>query len=192
MVKACELKRGGFVNIKAIPHQLETLQVSSPSARGAATLYHLRFRNMITKAKVDLTCKGDEAFEDADFEMRPCQYLYEQQGVYAFMDQESYEQFELDKEMIEGQLPYLLEDMENILAIINGDGKVLAIQMPPKVILTIAECDPVMKGATATARPKPAKMETGVTVMVPEYMEPGQKIFVDTATGEFLGRDMSK
>lgn len=192
MVKACDLKRGGFINIKEIPHQLETLQVTNPSARGAATIYHLRFRNMITRTKIDVSCKGDEPFADADFEMRATQFLYEDRGSYAFMDQETFEQFELDHDSIEGQLPYLLPDMENIMAVINGDGKVLAIQMPPKVSLIIASCDPVMKGATATARPKPAQLETGHTVMVPEYMDVGQKVFVDTVTGEFTGRNTAK
>ncbi len=187
MLRACDLKRGGFVEINGIPHQLDSLQVTNPSARGAATLYHFRFRNLVTKAKLDHTVKGEELYKEADFEVRATQFLYENQGVYAFMDQETYEQFELPEDEVEAVKPYILPDMEDLKAIIS-DGKVLAIQPPQKVTLEITQCDPVMKGASATGRGKPATCETGLVVTVPEYIVMGEKIIVETATGEFVAR----
>jgi len=187
MVKACELKKGSLVGIHGLPHVLETLSVSTPTARGAASIYHFRFRNLVTKAKQDISCKGDEPFDDIDFERRPVQYLYREVDLYTFMDTEDFSQFTLQKGEIEDQIPYLVEDMEGIFALMS-DGKVLTIEVPQKVVLKIESCDPVMKGASVTARSKPAKCQTGLVVQVPEYLESGESIIVDTATGTYLSR----
>ena len=187
MLRACDLKRGGFVEINGVPHQLDSLQVTNPSARGAATLYHFRFRNLVTKQKLDQTVKGDDLYKEADFEVRPTQFLYANQGVYTFMDQETYDQFDLNKADVEDLLPYLLPEMEDLKALIS-DGKVLTVEPPQKVTLTVTECEPVMKGASATGRGKPATCETGLTVVVPEYITMGERIIVETATGEFVSR----
>lgn len=187
MQKACDLKRGSLVGIRGLPHVLENLSVSTPSARGAASVYHFRFRNLVTKAKQDISCKGDEPFEDIDFERRAVQYLYKEADLHTFMDTEDFSQFTISQDVIEEQLNYLVEDMEGIFALIS-DGKVLTVEVPQKVVLKITACDPVMKGATVTARTKPATCQTGLVVQVPEYMESGETIIVDTATGSYLSR----
>ena len=187
MAKACDLRKGSLVGINGLPHVVEDLKVSTPSARGAASIYRFRFRNLVTKAKQDVSCKGDEPFDDIDFERRPVQYLYKEADLYTFMDTEDFSQFSLPEDALEEQLPYLVQDMEGMFALLS-DGKVLAIEMPQKVELTIASCDPVMKGASVTARTKPAKCQTGLVVHVPEYLEAGEAIFVDTATGTYLTR----
>ncbi|MBQ9431284.1 MAG: elongation factor P [Kiritimatiellae bacterium] len=187
MPKACELKKGSIVAINGAPHVLEELKVSTPSARGAASIYRFRFRNLITKNKLDAAVKGDEMYSDIDLDRRPVQYLYREGDLFTFMELDSFEQFGLSEDMIADQLPYLVEDMEGISALVS-DGKVLAIELPQKVVMTIERCDPVMKGATVTSRSKPATCQTGLVVMVPEYMEQGEEIIVDTATGTFQGR----
>ena len=187
MTKACDLKKGSLVGIRGLPHVLENLSITTPSARGAASIYHFRFRNLITKAKQDVSCKGEEPFDDIDFERRPVQYLYRADDLYTFMDTEDFSQFTLPAAAIEEQLDYLVEDMEGIFALIS-DGKVLTIEVPHKVVLTIESCDPVMKGASVTARTKPAKCQTGLVVQVPEYLEAGEAIIVDTTTGTYLSR----
>jgi len=187
MLKACDLKKGSLVGLCGLPHVLESLSVTTPSARGAASIYHFRFRNLVTKAKQDVSCKGEEPFDDIDFERRPVQYLYREADLHTFMDTEDFSQFTLPATAIEEQLDYLVEDMEGLFALIS-DGKVLTIEVPQKVVLTIASCDPVMKGASVTARSKPAKCQTGLVVQVPEYLEAGEAIIVDTATGTYLSR----
>ncbi len=187
MTKACDLKKGSLVGIRGLPHVLENLSITTPSARGAASIYHFRFRNLITKAKQDISCKGEESFDDIDFERRPVQYLYREDDLYTFMDTEDFSQFTLPASAIEEQLDYLVEDMEGIAALIS-DGKILTIEVPHKVVLTIESCDPVMKGASVTARTKPAKCQTGLVVQVPEYLEAGEAIIVDTTTGTYLSR----
>lgn len=187
MTKACDLKKGSLVGIHGLPHVVESLNVSTPSARGAASIYHFRFRNLVTKTKQDVSCKGDEPFADIDFERRPVQYLYKETDLYTFMDTEDFSQFSLPQDVLEEQLLYLTEDMEGLFALFS-DGKVLTVEMPQKVVLKIASCDPVMKGATATARNKPATCQTGLVVQVPEYLEAGEAIIVDTATGTYVTR----
>ncbi|MDD3605347.1 MAG: hypothetical protein PHD86_09200, partial [Kiritimatiellae bacterium] len=125
--------------------------------------------------------------KEADFETRNVQYLYKNGDVFTFMDTEDYSQFELNEEEIEDAIPYLVEDMEGITALFS-DGRVLGIRMPDVVEMKIEECDPSIKGASATARSKPAKLTTGLTVLVPEYISPGEVIRVDTRTNSFLSR----
>jgi len=187
MAKACDLKKGSYVGIDGKPHILESLSISTPSARGAASIYHFRFRNLVSKAKKDISCKGDEPFTDIDFEKRPIQFLYREVDLYTFMDVEDFSQFTLPREVIEDQIQYLVEEMEGLFAL-KSDGAVLTIEMPAKVELKVTQCDPVMKGATVTARSKPATCQTGIVVQVPEYLEAGELIIVDTATGTYLSR----
>lgn len=187
MAKACDLKKGNLIGINGLPHVVESLSVTSPSARGASSIYRFRFRNLVNKSKQDVSCKGDEPFADIDFERRPIQYLYKEADLYTFMDNDDFSQFTLPKDMIEDQLLYLVEDMEGLFALMS-DGKVLTIEVPQKVVLTIVTCDPVMKGASVTARTKPATCQTGLVVQIPEYMEPGETIIVDTATATYLSR----
>jgi elongation factor P len=187
MAKACDLKRGSLVGIDGQPYVLESLKVSTPSARGASSIYHFRFRNLVSKTKKDISCKGEEPFTDIDFERRPIQYLYKEGDYYTFMDAEDFSQFSLPKDAIEEQVLYLIEDMEGIF-VLKADGQMLTIEMPQKVDVEVTSCDPVMKGATATSRSKPATCETGLIVQVPEYLEAGEVITVDTTTGHFLSR----
>lgn len=187
MAKACDLRRGSLIGMNGLPHVVEDLKVSTPSARGAASIYRFRFRNLIIKTKQDVSCKGDEPFADIDFERRPIQYLYKEADLYTFMDAEDFSQFTLPQDLIEDQLLYLVEDMEGLYALMS-DGKVLTIEVPQKVELEIVSCDPVMKGASVTSRNKPATCQTGLVVQVPEYLETGETILIDTATGTYLSR----
>ena len=187
MIKACNITKNSIVEIGGAPHTVESIAVQTPSARGGATLYKIRFRNIKTQQKVDQTLRGDDPFKEADFETREVQYLYKNGDIYTFMDVEDYSQIELNETEIEDVIPYLVEDMEGITALLS-DGRVLGIRMPDVVVMKIEECDPSIKGASATARSKPAKMTTGLTVLVPEYISPGEVIRVDTRTNSFLSR----
>ncbi len=187
MPKACDLKRGAIVAIDGAPHVVETLKISSPSARGSASLYHFRLRNLATKQKLDRTCKGDDMFDDCYFEKRAVQYSYATGDIHTFMDMEDYSEIAFNSEDISEELPYITEEMEGILALVS-DGKTLGIELPPVAELKVTECDPSIRGASATARTKPATLSTGLTVQVPEYLSSGETIRVDTRSGDFLGR----
>lgn len=187
MIKACDLKKSSVVEIDGIPHTVENIQLSTPTARGGNTIYRVRFRNVTTKAKVDKSYKGPDQLQEAYFDTTEVQYLYKEGDRYTFMDLENYEQFELFESDIEDSLPFLVEDMEGITALIS-DGKVLTIRMPATMEMEIVECPPSMKGASATSRTKPATLPTGLVVQVPEYIAPGETIKIDTEEKRYLSR----
>ena len=187
MPKACDLKRGSIVSIDGAPHAVESLKISSPTARGSSSLYHFRLRNLSTKNKLDKHCKGDEMFVDCQFQRKPIQFSYTHGDVHTFMDLEDYSEIAFNAEDIQEELQYITEEMDGISALIS-DGKVFGIELPPVAELQISQCDPSMRGASATARTKPATMSTGLIVQVPEYLAPEEIIRVDTRTGDFLGR----
>lgn len=187
MIKACDLKKSSVIDIDGTPHIIQKIASQSPTARGGTTIYKVRFRNVSTKQKVDQTYRSDDALQETSFDSKQVQYLYQDGDRYAFMDLENYEQFELFKEDIEECLPFLVEDMEGIIALIS-DGKVLTLRMPDTIELEIVECPPAMKGASATSRTKPATLTTGLIVQVPEYIEPGESIKIDTREQKFLSR----
>ena len=187
MLKACDLENGSVVRFNGIPHIAENVQVQTPSARGAATLYKVRFRNMQTRAKMDKSFRGDDPLEDCEVERRQVQFLYEKDDRFEFMDLADYNQFTLGREELAEAAPYLVENMEGIEALVSDD-KILGIELPAVVELDVTACDPSIRGASATARTKPATLSTGLTVLVPEYMAAGERVRVDTRTGKFVSR----
>jgi elongation factor P len=187
MYSTNELKKGLIIDFEGAPHVVETVQVSAPTARGASTITRVRLRNLKTRQKVDKSFRGSEMFGEGDFERRPCQLLYEQQGTYHFMDTQSYEQFFFEKADLEWESKFLRDEMDGIVAFKSGE-EIFAIELPNTVSLKVEDAPPAIKGATASARTKPATLETGLVVQVPEHIRPGEMLNVDTRTGEFLGR----
>jgi elongation factor P len=184
---AKEIKNGMVVVFNGSPCIIETTSVQSPSARGAATLYKFRGRNLVTKQKIDIVLKGGESLPEADFEKRAVKFMYGDATHMHFLDQEDYNQYSLLSPSIEHEAPYITEALDGILALIYND-ECVGLQLPTTVELKVIECDPGVKGDSATSRNKPAKVETGLIVQVPEYLSQGEMIKIDTRTGDFLGR----
>ena len=178
---------GGVITVNGAPHIIESVEKHTPSARGAATIYKVRCRNLLTQMKTDLSCKGEDSYDEPDFRQQEVQYLYKEGNDYVFMDVESFEQFPLAAEIIGDDTYYLVEDMEGISALILED-RIVGIRLPDVVELELVECDPAIKGQSATNRGKSAKTQTGLEIQVPEYMEQGEVVRIDTRTGKFLGR----
>ncbi len=187
MFRASDLKKSDVVKIDGDPHMVETVKVQTPSARGAVTLYKIRFRNLTTKRKVDQSLRGDDMLDEADFERRPVQYLFGDASSITFMDLQDYSQFTLTKEEIEEEWPYLTEGLEGLISI-SSEGRVLGLEIPTFINLEITETRPSVKGGSVTARTKPATLSTGLVVQVPEYMSMGEIIRVDTRTGEYASK----
>lgn len=187
MVKACDLSRSSIVELNGDPHVVEQIRTQSPSARGATTLYKVRFRNVRTRSKLDQSFKGDDILKESDFDTRTVSFSFREGDRFTFMDMEDYSQFELMLSDLEDVIPYLVDELEGI-KVLTQEGKVLCIQLPDTVDLEITETAPSMKGASVTARTKAATLETGLVLQVPEYMEQGERVRVDTRTGDFLGR----
>ncbi len=187
MFKASDLKRGDVVRIDGEAHIVETIRVQKPSARGAVTLYKFRFRNLKSKRKIDQALHGDDVLPEADFERRPVQYLYGEAAAITFMDLQDFSQFTLAKEEIEEEWPYLTEGIEG-LSSISSEGRVLGLQLPSFIEVTVEETRPSVKGGSVNARTKPATLPTGLVVHVPEHISTGDRIRVDTRTGEYASK----
>jgi len=184
---AKDIKRGGIFNYNGAPCMIESISVQSPSARGAQTFYKFRARNLISKQKVDITLRGGESLDEADFQRRPGKFMYTDPTHVHFLDQVDYNQYSLPKEDVEEQAPYLTEELEEVKALIYND-ECVGIELPGAVELTVAQCDPAVRGNSATSRTKPATLETGLVVQVPEYLAEGERIKVDPRPGQYLSR----
>jgi len=187
MPKASELKRGNVVEINGEPHVVKKIESRSPSSRGAQTIYKIRFNNAQTGQKQDESCKADDMFTSVDLIKRKVQYLYQDGDMFTFMDTEDYSQHTLGRDEIEESLGYLTDGLEGLYALIV-DGQVLGIELPQVVELEITDTAPAIKGASATSRTKPATLVTGMEVQVPEYIETGEVIKINTDNGKFMSR----
>ena len=187
MVPAKDFKRRMVVEIDGTAHMIEHVQVQTPSARGAATLYKIKARNLKTRSRVEKTYKGTDSLPEASFERRPVQYLYRDDESFHFMDAADFNQFSLPLEDLEDQSPFMTEYMEGVESLLVND-EIIGIELPDTVNLPIADTAPGVRGNSATGRTKPATLSTGHIVQVPEHLDPGTVVKVDTRTGEYLGR----
>ena len=184
---AKEIKPGAVVNYDGAPVLIGTVTVQTPSARGAATLYKYRGRNLINRQKLDITLKGTESLDEADFERRAVKLMYGDATHMHLLDQADYNQYSLELADLENESKYITEELEGMLALIYND-ECVGIQLPTTVELNVTQCDPAVKGDSATKRTKPATLETGLIVQVPEYLAQGERIKVDSRTGGYISR----
>ena len=187
MVPAKEFKRRMVVEIDGHPHIIEHIQVQTPSARGAATLYKVKARNLKSRQRVEKTYKGVDSLAESSFERRPVQYLYKDGDGHHFMDSADFNQFSLTEEDLKDQLPFMVENMEGVESMVVDD-EVIGVEIPDAVDMLIVDTAPGVRGNSATGRTKPATLSTGHIVQVPEHLDQGIKVRVDTRTGEYLGR----
>jgi elongation factor P len=187
MPKASEIKRGDVVEIEGVPHVLKHLETKSPSSRGAVTLYKFRFKNLLTGLKKEVSSKGEEQFGLIDCQRVSVQFSYVDGDEYHFMDLADYTQYSLNRPDLEDQLGYLKEGLDDITALIINS-QIAAIEVPQVVTLLITETAPGLKGASASSRTKPAMLETGLVVQVPEYISNGELVKVNTTNAKFMSR----
>jgi elongation factor P len=145
-----------------------------------------KLRNVRTKAVVERTFRADEKVEQAVIDKREMQYLYRDQGQYVFMDNQSYDQMHVDSSTLALAASYLKEGDSAILQMY--DGEIVGVELPATVELTIAETEPGLQGDRVSGGRKPATLETGLVVQVPLFVNPGDRIKVDTRTGEYNTR----
>jgi elongation factor P len=153
--------------------------------RGGAFM-QVEMKDIELGTKTNQRFRTEEKIERAFVESREMQYLYHDGDDYVFMDKENYEQLHLSGEFLEGQAEYLLPNTDVQVNFHNE--RPIGVQLPASVVLTIVETEPSLKGATATGSYKPAKVETGMTVMVPPFVLEGEKIKVNTDSGEYIER----
>jgi elongation factor P len=184
MINAGELRPGNTVE-----RQGELLQVlefaHNKQGRGTA-IVRAKFKNLQTGAVTEETFRPEEKFGRARIERSEAQYLYQDGDNYVVMDTTSYDQFPLTPEQLGDALRFLKEN--DNLFLLTYDGKVLGIDLPTSVELTVIRTDPGFRGDTANAAFKPATVETGLVVDVPLFVNEGERIRVDTRTAKYVER----
>ena len=184
MIDAGELKRGITIELDGQLYQVLDFQ-HIKMGRGSAQV-RLKLRDIRAGHTTERAFQASETFTRAFLERCPVQYLYNEGSLYFFMDTKTFEQIPIDKSMLGEALNYL-KDGSN-LEILTHKGKSMGIQLPISVELKVTETGPGFKGDTASAGSKPAKLETGITIKVPFFINNGDIIKVDTRTGEYLER----
>ena len=187
MIDTSNFKKGICLVYKGGPCVIVSYTVSTPTARGGNSIFKTKLRNLLTGQILNDSIRSGEKFEEVDMERHLCSYLYSDGSSWFFMDDETYEQFDLTQDQMAGDDGYISDGVEGVQAVLI-DGNVVGIQMPIGVILTVVECDPTIKGASAQAQLKPAVCDTGFSVQVPPYVEAGERIRVDTRDGRFIER----
>lgn len=184
-VLATEIRAGNLIEWdKRVWRVLKSYHVHV-GGRGGAFM-QVEAKDIETGTKTNQRFRTDEKIERAFVEAREMEYLYFDGTSYVFMDQETFEQLNLTPELLEGQVEYLLPNTKVQVNFHNE--RPIGVQLPPSVVLTIAETEPNVKGGTATGSFKPAKTETGLTVMVPAFVSEGEKVKVNTDSGEYIER----
>ena len=184
MISAGDIRKSVTFVYDGEVYQVIDFQHVKPG-KGAAFV-RTKIKNVMTGATKDITFNPTERFERANIETKEMQYLYNDGELFYFMDTETYEQLPLEKDAVEEAIKYLKENDSAIIRFFQG--KAFEVQAPNFVELEITETEPGFKGDTAQGATKPAIVETGVSINVPLFVEMGDKIRIDTRTGEYMSR----
>ncbi len=184
MYTITELKPGRAITIDGEPYLILTADFGRKSQSKANM--QTKLKNLKSGSIIAKNFQGSEKIEPAEVGYRHVQYLYANQGQRAFMDLETYDQFELSDESLGDTVSYLVDGME--VDALTYDGNPIGIKLPATVILTVVETSPGLRGDTATGGNKPAKLSSGVTINVPLFVNEGEKIKVNTERGEYVER----
>lgn len=179
-----DFKKGLKVQIDGDPYVMIECNFVKPGKGNA--LYKCRMKNLIRNTVLDRTYKGGDSLEAADVTEIAAQYLYRQNDNFVFMDNASYEQYELTAAQVDDAWKWIKEGMVCSMVLFNNNP--LSVTPPNHVVLKIEYAEPAVRGNTATNLTKPVKLETGAEILVPAFVESGQSIRIDTRTGEYLER----
>lgn len=184
MIMAGDFRKGVTVEIDGQVWSIADFQHVKPG-KGAAFV-RTRLKNVMTGAVLERTFSPTDKYPKAHIETKEMQYLYNDGELYYFMDTESYEQLPLNYSQVEDAINYIIENDNVTVRFYKGSP--FSVQAANFVVLTITECEPGVRGDTATGANKPATLETGLKVTVPLFVNEGDKIRVDTRTGEYMER----
>ncbi|MDN4501533.1 elongation factor P-like protein YeiP [Alteromonadaceae bacterium BrNp21-10] len=191
MPKASEIKKNAAIEHNGKVYVVKDINKLTPSGRAGASLYRMRLYEVTTGGKADESFKADEMINLANLSRHQVSFSYIDGEEYVFMDNEDYTPYNLNKESIAEELLFINEETQGLI-VLTIDGTPVAVEVPASVELVIVETDPSIKGASASARTKPATLTTGLVVQVPEYISNGEKIKINTAEKRFTSRADSK
>lgn len=186
-MKAYEIKRGNVVEHDGKVYQVRDIERSSAQGRSGNVTFRFIMYSVPGAQKLDLSLRSEDELKETELTRRAVTFSYKDGEAFVFMDSEDFTQYTLDADVIGDAAGYIADGIEGCYVQLIDDAPV-AMQLPPTVTIEVVETAPELKGATATKRPKPAKLATGIEIQVPEYITSGEKILVNTVTGEFSGR----
>lgn len=184
MVSAGDFKNGLTFEMDGTVYQVIEFQHVKPG-KGAAFV-RAKIKNIISGSVVERTFNPTEKFENAYIERRDMQYLYNDGDIYYFMDMETYEQLPINKAMLDDNFKFVTENM--MCKVSSYKGNVFSVEAPTFVELLISKTEPGVRGDTATSATKIAQVETGAEIRVPLFVNEGDKVRIDTRTGEYIER----
>lgn len=179
-----DLKKGGAINWKDGVWTATDITFVNPG-KGSA-FYRVKLRNVETGQLVENTFKSGETIDEASVVFRNAQFLYSDGSEYHFMDNETFEQVALDADTLGSAVDYLIDGIELKLQTVNG--KPAGVALPPKMVFEVTDAPPGVKGDSATGKTMAATIETGATIQVPLFVKTGDKVRVNTDTGEYVER----
>jgi elongation factor P len=186
LLDAIDIKRKMYFEFENAPYYCMDVDVSTPTARGGQTLVRLKMRNLLTRAVFDKTFKAGEKFKEPDLEMVESSYLYSDGDGSYFLDQQTFDTHTLSSSMMGDALDYLVEG--SLIQLHKFNGNPIGLQLPGQVELKVAYSEPGARGNTSGDVTKLARLETGLEIKVPLYIQEGEKVRVYTETKEFAGR----
>jgi elongation factor P len=183
-MQANDIRRGMIIMYNNAPHRVLDFQHRTPGNLRA--FVQAKIRNLKTGSSTEVRFSSTENIERATLEEHEMEYLYSDGEMHHFMNTETYDQIALDTESLGDAMNYLTAGTK--IQVEFFEGTPIGVELPPAVELTVIETPPELKGATASNSPKPAKLETGVTVQVPPFIKEGDRIRVDPSKGVYLER----
>jgi len=191
MITTSDFKRGLAILVEGKPWVITDYSVQTPSARGAATLVRVKTRNVLTGQVLDMTFKSGDKFEEPDLERRKISFLYAEGDDFHFMDEVSFEQFHLNHETLGDAVRWIREGVS--LTSIVFEGRVSGVEVPQFIEYEVVETGPGGRSDMASGKvTKAATLSNGAQIRVPVYLEAGERVMVDTTTGEFVRRVQDK
>ena len=186
-MKAYDVKKGNVVEYNNGVYQVRDIERSSPQGRGGNVKYRFVMYSVPGGTKLDVSMGAEDELKEVELSRRQATFSYKDGDAFVFLDDEDYTPYTLDADVVGDAAGFIVDDLTGCYVQIIDDQPV-ALQLPQSVAIEVVETPPELKGGTATKRPKPAKLSTGIEIMGPEYIGSGEKVLVNTTTGEFAGR----
>ncbi|MBK8977290.1 MAG: elongation factor P [Planctomycetes bacterium] len=183
-IRVTEATRGMIIRFEGELYRIEKYDHVTPGNWRA--IHHLHLRNLKTGRQKQVRMNTSDQIDPVFTESRTCQYLYKDANGYVFMDDEHYEQFHLPEDVLKDTMSFIMEN--DTVDVLYADGEALVVQLPAAVELEVVEAEEAARGDTVSNVQKPVKLATGLSIKAPAHIKVGDRVRVNTETGEFLGR----
>jgi elongation factor P len=184
MYTASDLRKGLRLKMDGEPYVITEFNFVKPGK--GQSLYRCKLKNMITGSQFERTFREVDTFEQADLQSKKMQFLYKEDNQYCFMDNETYEQIYMSEDQVGDNKNFMIDNIE--VEVLLFEDRPIDLTLPNTVDLRVEKADPWAKGDSVSGNYKPVILETGYKILVPPFVEEGEKIKVDTRSGEYLTR----